>query len=83
MALRVISTKLTEEEHNKIMDICKESGCNLSSFLKQCITELIDKEENKIEKPVDVTSIPEFSLANKKTQETKNKIAAKIRYQYF
>ncbi|KKK92201.1 hypothetical protein LCGC14_2705290, partial [marine sediment metagenome] len=53
MGLRVISTKLTEEEHSKIVDMCKDSHCNLSTFLKQCITELIDKEQNKIEKPVE------------------------------
>ena len=43
MGLRVISTKLTEEEHSKIVDMCKDSHCNLSTFLKQCITELIEK----------------------------------------
>ena len=83
MGLRVISTKLTEEEHSKIIDMCKESHCNLSAFLKQCITELIDKEQNKIEKTVEVSSTPEFSIPIEQTHEFENKIAPKIRYQYF
>ncbi len=82
MGLRVISTKLTEEEHSKIEDMCKDSHCNLSAFLKQCITELIEKEQNKIEKP-EVSSTPEFSIPAEQTPESENKIAPKIRYQYF
>jgi len=42
MGLRVISTKLTEEEHSKIMEMCKESQTILSTFLKQCIMELVE-----------------------------------------
>jgi len=66
VASRVVSTKLTEEEHSKIMEMCKESQTILSTFLKQCIMELVEKEENKIEKPVEATPTPEFSLINEK-----------------
>ena len=83
MGLRVISTKLTEEEHSKIVDMCKDSHCNLSAFLKQCITELIEKEQNKIEKPEELSSMPEFLIPAEQTPESENKIAPKIRYQYF
>ena len=83
MGLRVISTKLSEEEHSRIMEMCHESGVNISAFLKQCIMELVDKEKNKIEKPVEATSTPEFSLIDEQTPFTENKITAKIRYQYF
>ena len=83
MGLRVISTKLSEEEHSKIMEMCKESQTNLSTFLKQCIMELVEKEENKIEKPVEATPTPEFSLINEKIAPTENKVKAQIRYQYF
>jgi hypothetical protein len=83
MGLRVISTKLTEEEHSKMLDICKDAHCNLSAFLKQCIMELIGKEQNKIEKPVEVSSTPEFLILAEQTPEDENKIAPKIRYQYF
>ena len=83
MGLRVISTKLTEEEHSKILDMCKDSQTILSTFLKQCIMELVEKEEHKIEKPVEVSSTPEFSIPAEQTPESENKIAPKIRYQYF
>jgi len=83
MGLRVISTKLTEEEHSKMLDMCKDAHCNLSAFLKQCIMELIGKEQNKIEKPVEVSSTPEFLIPAEQIHEDENKIAPKIRYQYF
>ena len=67
MGLRVISTKLSEEEHSRIVELCKESDCNLSTFLKQCLMELIEKEQNKIEKPVEVSSTPEFTIATEET----------------
>ncbi len=83
MSLRVISTKLTEEEHSKIIDMCKDSHYNLSTFLKQCVTELIEKEQNKIEKPEEISSTPEFLIPAEQTPESENKVAPKIRYQYF
>ena len=83
MGLRVISTKLTEEEHGKIVELCKDSQCNLSTFLKQCLMELIEKEQNKIEKPVEVSSTPDFTMIDDIPSTTENKITPKIRYQYF
>ena len=44
MALRVISTKLSEEEYGKITQICNNAGCTLSAFLKECVMDLVDKE---------------------------------------
>jgi hypothetical protein len=83
MALRVISTKLSEEEHNRLMELCEDSQCNLSTFLKQCLMELIEKEQKQIEKPVEVSSTPDFSMIDELSTTTENKIAPKIRYQYF
>ena len=45
--------------------------------------ELMEKEENKIEKPVDVIPTSEFSIPQEQTPPTENKVAPKIRYQYF
>jgi hypothetical protein len=83
MGLRVISTKLTEEEHGRMVELCKDSECNLSTFLKQCLMELIEKEEEGLEKPVEVSSIPELIITNEQTSTSENKITPKIRYQYF
>lgn len=83
MALRVISTKLSEEQYGKITQVCNNAGCTLSAFLKECVMDLVDKEGNKSEKPIEVTvNAPEFTLPNEiPVQE--QKITQKIRYQYF
>ena len=83
MALRVISTKLSEEQYGKITQVCNNAGCTLSSFLKECVMELVSKEGNKVEKPIeDTINAPEFTLTNE-TPVQEQKITQKIRYQYF
>jgi len=42
---KVVSTKLTEEEHAKLLDICNTQGCTPSSLIKQAILEKIDQKE--------------------------------------
>ena len=83
MALRVVSTKLNEEQYKKITQVCNDAGCTLSAFLKDCVMDLVDKEAKKIERPIEETiDAPEFTLSNKiPVQE--QKITPKIRYQYF
>jgi len=41
MSQRVVSTKLTEEEHMKLLDYCNTNGCTPSSLIKQAIMEKI------------------------------------------
>ena len=83
MALRVISTKLSEEQYGKISQVCNEAGCTLSAFLKECVMDLVDKEGNKVEKPTEETvNAPEFTLTNEVPVQ-EQKITQKIRYQYF
>jgi len=83
MALRVVSTKLSEEQYGKITQVCNDAGCTLSAFLKESILNLVDKESRHIEKPVEETiNAPEFSL-NNETPVQEQKLSQKIRYQYF
>lgn len=83
MALRVISTKLSEEQYSKITQICNNAGCTLSAFLKECVMDLVDKEGSAIEKSNNETvNSPEFTLVNE-TPVKEQKITQKIRYQYF
>ena len=83
MALRVISTKLSEEQYGKITQVCNNAGCTLSAFLKECVMDLVDKEGNKVEKSIDETiNAPEFTLSNEPPVQ-QQKITQKIRYQYF
>ena len=82
MGLRVISTKLTEEQYSMITQICNNAGCTLSSFLKESVMGLVDKEGVR-EKPLEETiNAPEFTLANE-TPVQEQKLTPKIRYQYF
>jgi len=83
MALRVISTKLTEEQYGKITQVCNNAGCTLSAFLKECVMGLVDKEGKVKEKPVEETiNAPEFTLTNE-SPVLEQKLTSKIRYQYF
>ena len=82
MALRVISTKLTEEQHSKITQVCNNAGCTLSAFLKGCVMDLVNKE-GVVEKSLEETiNAPEFTLTNE-TPVQEQKLTQKIRYQYF
>ena len=83
MALRVISTKLSEEQYSKITQVCNNAGCTLSAFLKESVMDLVDKEGTKVEKPTEGTvNAPEFTLTNEVPVQ-EQKITQKIRYQYF
>ncbi len=82
MGLRVISTKLTEEQYSKITQVCNNAGCTLSAFLKESVLYLVDKE-GVAEKPLEETiNAPEFTLTNE-TPVQEQKLTPKIRYQYF
>ncbi len=82
MALRVISTKLTEEQYSLITQVCNNAGCTLSAFLKECVMYLVDKE-GVTKKPLEETiNAPEFTLTNE-SPVLEQKLTQKIRYQYF
>ena len=44
MVYRVVSTKLTEEEHAKFLDFCNKKGISPFAFLKDSITNSIESE---------------------------------------
>ena len=48
MVYRVVSTKLTEEEHNRLLDICNRDGCTPSSYIKQSVLGFIEAAEDAI-----------------------------------
>ena len=82
MTLRVISTKLSEEQYSKITQVCNNVGCTLSAFLKESVMDLVSKE-GVAEKPLEETiNAPEFTLTNESPVQ-EQKLSPKIRYQYF
>ena len=48
MVYRVVSTKLNEEEHNRLLDICNRDGCTPSSYIKQAVLGYVEAEEYAI-----------------------------------
>ena len=83
MALRVISTKISEEQYGKITQICNQAGCTLSAFLKESVMDLVDKELKHVENPIEEKiNVSEFSQSQEVPVQ-EQKISPKIRYQYF
>jgi len=42
MVYRVVSTKLTEEEHSKLLDECNRKGCTPSNLIKNAVLKELD-----------------------------------------
>ena len=47
MVNRVVSTKISEEEHGKIVEMCNDIGITVSTMVKQAIRERVKKEEKE------------------------------------
>ena len=47
MVNRVVSTKLTEDEHEKLVGECNRRGCSQTELLRESIKEIIKPEENE------------------------------------
>lgn len=47
MASRVVSTKLNEDEHRRIMEICSTKGITVSKLLKKTLLESIREERER------------------------------------
>ena len=61
MVNRVVSTKLTEEEHSKVLEICNDNGMTVSSMLKRALLDLLKKEikqKKKLAYELERISIP-------------------------
>ena len=49
MVYRVVSTKLTEEEHSKLLEICNKKGYSCSEFIKNSIHKMMEEEKKALE----------------------------------
>lgn len=52
MVYRVVSTKLTEEEHSKLLEICNQKGNSCSEFIKNAIHKQLDEEKKASENSI-------------------------------
>jgi len=41
---RVVSTKLTDEEHNNLLELCNKIGCTPSNIIRKTLLEKIESE---------------------------------------
>ena len=58
MVDRVVSTKLTEEEHDKLLDACNREGCTPSSLIKDAIMKRISLQDRPTEtKPKNLSEL--------------------------
>jgi hypothetical protein len=62
MALRVISTKLSEEEHTALLDACNVEGQTPSSFTRAAIFDKLGSKEMPARRP-EVVTIEQLSKA--------------------
>ena len=69
MVNRVVATKLTEEEHSKLLEVCNREGCTPSSLIKDAIMKRIDIEEKPVEK--EPTSWQKLGQALQREEERK------------
>ena len=47
MVYKVVSTKLTEDEHTKFLDFCNKKGISPFAFIKESIFNQIEKQEQE------------------------------------
>jgi len=65
MVNRVVATKLNEEEHTKLLDVCSTEGCTPSSLIRDAILKRIEPEPKK--KGVGEMSLSELEQALRKS----------------
>ena len=71
---RVVSTKLTEEEHSRLLDVCNIVGCPPSALIRDAILKIINAEQKTAEKQFNPTRILTKEL-NTKSQQAKKEFA--------
>jgi len=45
MVNRVVATKLTEDEHDRLLNICNREGCTPSSYIKEAVLGYVEAAE--------------------------------------
>ena len=59
----MVSNKLTEDEHNRLVDICNKEGCTPSAPIRKVIKEKIETQssrEPKVKSLSEITIVEEF-----------------------
>ncbi len=48
MGQHVVSTKLSDEEHAKLIELCRKSSCTPSALIKQAVAKWIELESSDV-----------------------------------
>lgn len=65
MSFRVVSTKLTEEEHARLLDACNSKGCTPSNLIKEAVLEKIGLKEEETKKDLSTSELRKFLTIRK------------------
>lgn len=68
---RVVSTKLTEEEHTRLLDVCNIIGCPSSTLIRDAILKIINVEQKTTEEEFNPMRKFAKELSIKSQQEKK------------
>jgi hypothetical protein len=68
---RIVSTKLTEEEHGRLLDVCNMIGCRPSVMIKEAILRMVNSEQKITETRFNIpqTSVRESSAQFHQTRD--------------
>jgi hypothetical protein len=73
MVYRVVATKLTEEEHTKLLDACNKEGCTPSNLIKDAIMKRLNPEEKPQEKKLTLEDLLK-GLKNQEASSSERKV---------
>jgi hypothetical protein len=77
VCFRVVSTKLTEEEHGRLLDVCNVIGCTSSTLIRDAILRIINVEQKTAEK--EFNPIRKFAKElNMKSQQEKKEVPIEL-----
>ena len=81
MVNRVVATKLTEEEHSKLLDLCNTQGCTPSAFLKEIISEKLNpiQKQEVAQKPKGLSLDEIRNIVREAINENKPKFIGVVR----
>ena len=71
MVFRVVSTKLTEEEHGVLLDVCNIIGCTPSNLIREAILKIINQEQRTIQREPNLLQALSRELNERPTQQRK------------
>jgi len=75
MVYKVVSTKLTEEEHSQLLDACNRKGCTPSHLIKNAILNQLDEKHSDISSTIPTSEKqPQKSIKDMSIEELERQL---------